>query len=43
MAHLPPVVQLAGAGEVSADDDYRLSVMGARDGIGEGNGQRIGT
>src|ERR1035441_899713 len=41
MAHLPPMVQLAGAGEVGADGDYRLSVFGAGDSVRERNSQRF--
>jgi len=41
MAHLPPVVQLAGAGKVGADDYYRLPVFGTGDGVGERNSQYL--
>ena len=37
--HIPPVVQLASAGEVGADYDDRLPVFRAGDGVGEGNRQ----
>src|SRR4029077_12976339 len=41
MAHLPPVVQFAGAGKVGADDDYRLPVFGASDSIRKRNSQHF--
>ncbi len=41
MAHFPPAVQLAGAREIGADDDYRLSVTGTGYSVGERNGQRL--
>src|SRR5216683_3229483 len=41
MVHLPPVVQLAGAREVGADNHDRLAVLGAGHSIRERNGQRF--
>src|SRR5208337_3442497 len=41
MVHLPPVIQLASAGKIGANDHNRLSIFGARHSVGERNRERF--